>query len=232
MESSPRRNSSELIAVLGGSFDPIHLGHVRALEQVRAHYQPTTFLIVPTAQNPHKGTASAPAEHRLAMVRLALEGKPFEVLDWEMKEAGPQYTLPTLEKVRREYAANSSAELLLVLGDDSFADFASWKEPKSILQMANVAVILRSPEEPGTLVEIVRRCGIPNLVVVKNRIMHSNNLKFVEPLEIDILPFSSTLLRAQIAKCWKEKNMTRVPMGIDPKVWSYIKENQLYSVAQ
>ncbi len=229
MESSSRRNSSELVAVLGGSFDPIHLGHVQALEQVQAHYKPSNFLIVPTAQNPHKGKASAQASHRLAMVRLALEDKPFEVLDWEMKEAGPQYTLPTLEKVRSRYAANS--ELLLVLGDDSFADFASWKEPKSILQMANVAVIMRSPEVPGTLVEIVRQCGIRNLVVVKNRIMHSNNLKFVEPLEIDVLPFSSTLLRAQIAKCWKEKNMTRVPMGIDPKVWSYIKENQLYSVA-
>ena len=101
-------------------------------------------LFVPSARPPHRGAATAPAEDRLAMTRLAVEGEPrFEVLDTEVKRGGMSYTADTLNEVRR---TRPDDELFLILGWDAARLFNTWHEPDRVRALASVVIVGR----PGT----------------------------------------------------------------------------------
>jgi len=132
------------VGVLGGTFDPIHLGHLAAAEAAIACAELEKVLIMPSAQPPHRPGAIATSEQRLAMCRLAVEGRPLlEVSDVEVRHGGRSYTADTLVELKR---LAPHEELFLILGWDAAALFSTWHEPAKVRSLASVVVISR----PGT----------------------------------------------------------------------------------
>ena len=129
--------------ILGGTFDPIHLGHLLLAEECREILELDQVLFVPAGQPWLKaGQPLTAAVHRLRMVELATADHPhFEVLRWEVERPGPSYTVDTLERLRAE--GGTASELHFLLGLDALADFPRWKDPERILQLANLAVVPR-----------------------------------------------------------------------------------------
>lgn len=129
------------VAVLGGSFNPIHYGHLLLADEVLELLGLDRLLFVPAAAPPHKPAAQlAPAADRFEMVRLAIAGQPrFAVSDLELRRAGPSYTVDTLQ----ELAAGGDA-LSLVIGSETFLDLLTWREPRRVASLARLVVIPRA----------------------------------------------------------------------------------------
>jgi len=129
------------IGVFGGTFDPIHKGHLAAARAAMECAHLDRVLFVPSAQPPHRGAAVAPAEDRLAMSRLAVDGEPgFEVSDVEVRRGGRSYTADTLSDLHRE---RPSDELFLILGWDAARLFRTWHEPDRVSDLASMVIVDR-----------------------------------------------------------------------------------------
>jgi nicotinate-nucleotide adenylyltransferase len=129
------------LGVMGGTFDPIHLGHVAMAEAAADCAGLDRVLLIPANVPPHRAAATAPARDRLAMVRLAAAGHPrLEVSDIELRRPGPSYTLDTLRALARE---RPRAELHLLLGWDAARDIRAWHGPDEVLRLARPVVVSR-----------------------------------------------------------------------------------------
>lgn len=136
------------VGILGGTFDPIHLGHLRLAEEVAQTLRLGEVRFVPSGTPPHRAAPRTPTVHRLAMVRLAVAENPlFKVDEREVRRAGPAYTFDTLTEVRAELGAG--VPLVLLVGADAFLDFAAWHRWHELFGLAHVAVAHR----PGFPVE-------------------------------------------------------------------------------
>lgn len=129
------------VGIFGGSFDPIHLGHLLLAEYCREAAGLEQVRFIPAAQAPHKPAPAAAAKHRLEMVRLATWGHPhFLVDDVEIRRGGVSYTVDTLEALAAE---SPQDERFLLMGSDSLRDFGSWREPARICELATPLVVVR-----------------------------------------------------------------------------------------
>lgn len=136
------------IGVLGGTFDPIHFGHLRLAEEVGETLRLEEVRFIPSGTPPHRSAPAVPAEHRLAMTQLAAAGNPrFMVDEREVRRAGPGYTYDTLKTLRAEQG--ETRPLALLLGADAFLEFATWHRWREIFGLAHIAVAHR----PGFPVE-------------------------------------------------------------------------------
>jgi nicotinate-nucleotide adenylyltransferase len=139
------------IGVLGGTFNPIHLGHLRAAEEVAEALALDRVLLVPSAQPPHKagGDTLAPGAMRLAWVETACAGNPrLSACDVEIARGGASYTVDTL----RVLAEQNPGRLVFIIGSDAFAELGTWREPKQLFELADFAVMAR-PGTPGRLAD-------------------------------------------------------------------------------
>lgn len=134
---------------LGGTFDPIHFGHLNLAINLKEKAGLDKIIICPAWVSPFKeGQKMASPQHRLAMCRLAIEGlKGFEVLDYEIKKAGPSYTIDTIKYLNRP--------LRLLLGDDQLKDFSKWKEADLLKKLAPPLVGTRFQKEGETTIPIM-----------------------------------------------------------------------------
>lgn len=131
---------SERLGVLGGTFDPLHVGHLVVAQDVVEELGLDRLLVVPAARPPHRD-AVFPAGERLAMVETAFGDDPrIEVSDLEHRRDGPSYTVDTLAAVR---ADRSPERLFCVIGADQLRDFGGWHRPERILELATLAVMDR-----------------------------------------------------------------------------------------
>ncbi len=140
------------LGLLGGTFDPVHFGHLRLAEEARSALGLERVLWLPSGQPPHRPAPRAPSDHRLAMVRLAIEGNPGFALDAaEAQSAATSYTVTTLERLRQLHGP--SRPLVLLLGADAFSGFASWHRWLDLLALTHLAVATRPghPLEPRFL---------------------------------------------------------------------------------
>lgn len=133
---------TDATGVFGGTFDPIHLAHLAVAEAARDTFGLRRVLFVPAAQPPHKpGREISAVEHRLAMVEAAVEGNPaFEVSRLEVERAGPSYTVDTLAALCE---AEPGDRLALILSAESYSDFGTWRDPRRILDLADLIVAPR-----------------------------------------------------------------------------------------
>ncbi len=137
------------IGLLGGTFDPIHTGHLGAASAAADCAGLDRVIFVPSAEPPHRGAAVASAEDRLAMCRLAIEGEPlFEVSDVEVRRGGRSYTVDTLRELRARLPGD---ELFLILGWDAAKMMPTWRDPEAVLDLATVLVVSRPGTEPPDL---------------------------------------------------------------------------------
>ena len=138
--------------VLGGSFDPVHVGHLAMARYILDKNLAQILHIVPARISPHKIQNSADPQHRLAMVRLAFADQPKVIVDpREIDRPGPSFTVDTLEDLVREFPGDG---FLLVIGADNLGGLSRWKDPGRIGAMADVAVLARGqvnapPPPPG-----------------------------------------------------------------------------------
>ncbi|MBI5116524.1 nicotinate-nucleotide adenylyltransferase [Candidatus Poribacteria bacterium] len=129
------------IGILGGTFDPIHIGHLIIAEEALWQCRLDSVLFMVTAHPPHKKSPEAPAEDRFTMVELALEGEPaFRPSRLEIERGGNSYTVQTLKELHRLYPG---AEHYWVVGADSVLEFSTWQSPDDVIQMANLIVVPR-----------------------------------------------------------------------------------------
>lgn len=130
------------LGVFGGTFDPVHLGHLILAEQCREQARFDRVLFIPAARPPHKLERELTSfERRVEMLALALSGQPaFQIDELEKERAGPSFTVHTLEHLRRRHAED---ELALIIGSDSLQDLPQWYEPRRILEMAELVVVPR-----------------------------------------------------------------------------------------
>lgn len=140
---------SEPLGIFGGTFDPVHFGHLRLAEESIGHLGLGGVRWIPAGQPPHRGAPQVTAAQRLEMVRRSTAGNPrFSVDASEVEAAAPSYTVHTLERLRKEFGDTQS--LVLLVGADAFAGLASWHRWQEFFSLAHIAVSHR----PGFPVEM------------------------------------------------------------------------------
>lgn len=133
------------IGMLGGTFDPVHVGHLVVAQDVIEGLELDRLLVVPAARPPHR-EAVFPARERHRWTRAAFAGDPrVEVSDLELRRSGPSYTVDTLEEIRDGLRPD---RLFCVIGVDQLRDFSSWRSPDRIADISRLAVMTRDGEDP------------------------------------------------------------------------------------
>jgi nicotinate-nucleotide adenylyltransferase len=140
------------LGLLGGMFDPIHIGHLRAAEIVREALALDEVVFVPAGRPPHRGQPAAAGIDRYAMVALATAAdRAFVPSDVEIAREGPSYTVETVALIRQQ---RPGVDIVLIVGSDNLPMIADWREPERLLELCTVAVVERpgsAPAPAGTL---------------------------------------------------------------------------------
>jgi nicotinate-nucleotide adenylyltransferase len=133
------------LGLLGGMFDPIHIGHLRAAEIVREALALDEVVFVPAGRPPHRGQPAAAGIDRYAMVALATAAeRAFVPSDVELAREGPSYTVETVALIHKQ---RPGVDVVLIVGSDNLPMIAGWREPERLLELCTVAVV----ERPGSL---------------------------------------------------------------------------------
>nr|BFD44601.1 nicotinate-nucleotide adenylyltransferase [Pseudomonas sp. FFPRI_1] len=157
------------IGLLGGTFDPVHIGHLRGALEVAESMQLDELLLTPSARPPHRDTPQVSALDRLAMVECAVAGvSPLVVDDRELKRDKPSYTIDTLEQMRAELAADD--QLFLLLGWDAFCGLPTWHRWEELLQHCHILVLQRpdaDSEPPDALRNLLAARSVSDPLALK-----------------------------------------------------------------
>lgn len=187
------------IGLLGGTFDPIHFGHLRLAQEACNALALAGVRLIPAGRPPHRGVPGSTAEDRLAMARLAAQGNPaFEVDDGEVRSAQKSYTILTLERLRA--ALGSRQPLVLILGADAFEGLPSWHRWQDLFSLTHIAVANRpgyAPHGrrwPGTLSpELDQACY--NRLITDPMRLRAQAGGLVIPFDMTPLAISASLIR-------------------------------------
>lgn len=194
------------LGVLGGTFDPPHMGHLILAEQAREQLDLDRVLWVPAADPPHKqGRRISAVEHRVEMVTYAIAGNPsFQLSTVDISRAGPHYTLDMLRLLREQY---HPAEFFFLIGEDSLRDIVTWHEPQQIVQEARLGVMAR----PGVVTDLAEIEGaVPGLQAAVTRV------------DAPLIEISGSDIRARVAAGRSIRYMLPFP------VYHHIHQNRLY----
>ena len=208
-----------MIGILGGTFDPVHYGHLRSALDVQQCLSLDEIRFIPCGEPPHRTKPVAQPLQRLTMVRAAIAGvKGFTVDDRELRRDGPSYMVDTLISLKRDF---KSETLCLILGTDAFNGLAQWHQWQDIFDLANI-VVMQRPDITGT-VELNKRL----LAQLKHRIVDADNLKrnqhgaicFVPVTQLDI---SATVIR----QYWQESKS--IKFFLPDSVLTLIQQQNIY----
>ncbi|MFM8313953.1 MAG: nicotinate-nicotinamide nucleotide adenylyltransferase [Deltaproteobacteria bacterium] len=218
-----------MIGIYGGTFDPIHLGHIHLIQSLLQTKMFEKIVLIPAKQNPLKSSPSKiPETFRIKMLEASLrELNDPRVELWlgELKRPGVSYMKDTLQELQKDYGS----DLTLILGNEVFQEFPKWKDPNLILNLANILVVERTLPfcDPHP---ILKACGIQDGELNEGTLFYANNSRWIKTVKINALPHSGTELREQLVNAWKTGGLSSPPQGIQRSVWLLIKENQLYAV--
>ena len=196
------------IGVLGGTFDPVHIGHLSVAEEVTARLNLAEILFVPAGQPWLKTDVPiTTAEHRVQMVRLAITEQPyFKLSALEIERAGPSYTVDTIDQLQGQLGDED--ELFFILGWDSLAELPQWHQPSRLIKMCRLVAVPKVGYPPPRLKSLER--VIPGL---------SQNVMLMDKPEIDV---SASEIRSRVAQGLSIRHL--VPEPVD----KYIKQHRLY----
>jgi nicotinate-nucleotide adenylyltransferase len=210
------------IGIFGGTFDPIHFGHLRLAEEMAEGLGLSQVRFIPAGQPPHRGAPRTAASHRLEMVRRATAGNPLFVVDArEVQRPQPSYTVDTLTALRAELG--DEQPLWLLLGADAFLGLPSWHEWRRLFELANIAVAAR----PGAQLLQTDRMSDELKHEVSQRQQAAGSvaspagsvlLQQMTPLDI-----SATVIRDTLARHGSARYL------LPDAVLDYIHEHQLYT---
>lgn len=187
------------VGIFGGTFDPIHMGHLITAQSVKEIRDLDKIIFIPTFVSPHKADIkSSSPEHRLNLIMLAIEEIPFfECSNIEISKGGTSYTINTLRELKKKYD-----ELELIIGYDNIFHFHSWKEPDEIFKLATIIVLRRKSSLPAPFKDKYYKKAV-----------------FVQTRGIEI---SATDIRERV------KNKMPIHYLVPKKVEEYIIEHKLY----
>jgi len=210
------------IGILGGTFNPIHIAHLRIAEEVRERFDLAEVVFVPAATPPHKPLAGdLPFSVRYRMVELAIAGNPtFTLSDIEGKREGKSYSIDTINTFLKEYSDN---ELFFVIGSDSFLDIATWYRYETIFSLCNIVVV----ERPASVVLSLCSSMPQDLLhhfspcEAEKRLIHSSghSVHYMKGIPLNI---SSSSIRALV------RDGKSIMYLVPDRIEQFIKENRLY----
>jgi len=224
------------IGILGGTFDPIHKGHVYLAEKVYQKLGLDTVIFIPAYTPPHKkGIKVTPARHRYKMLKLALSAhKEFKISDMEIKRKGRSYSVDTLRRLKRRYGAK--AEFFFITGSDALKEIDKWKNLEEILKLCKFVVV----ERPGFKAEkhpegfIFLKVNAMNIsaTAVRNAIKANRALTGITPRQ-KAPPVKAEMNRAgsgfaQANPAIKDATAVKPWSFTDRSVAGYISRNKLY----
>jgi nicotinate-nucleotide adenylyltransferase len=198
------------LGIMGGTFDPIHLGHLAIGEEAREALSLDAVLFVPAGEPPHKpvGAVTA-AAHRVAMVGLAIADNPsFELSTVEIERAGPSYTVDTVEELARR---RSGTDLYLIVSAETFAQLPTWHEPDRLFASARIAVVPRegypAPDPawlgdafPGREARVTYlegpRLGLSS-TAIRERVASGRSIRYLVPSAVDAYISDHDLYRTE-----------------------------------
>ncbi len=188
---------SSKLGILGGTFDPVHIGHLILADQARAQLGLEKVIFLPAAVPPHKMSQTiTEAKRRKEMLDIAIGGNPFfQVSTIEIDRAGVSYTIDTLESLQ---ALHPTSELWLIVGADTIADVPNWRRPLDIVRAASFGVAGRpgfNPQSPASL----------------------GNVR-VAPVEMPLLEISSSLIRRNVSEGRSIRYL--VPAGVEAFIFA------------
>ncbi len=214
-----RRPPARRVGLFGGSFDPVHAGHLHAARAALEAHRLDRVVFMPAAEPPHKlGTRLADGRHRLAMLELAIAGEPaFEVSSLELDRGGRSYTIDTVRALPAAIGEPEDCEIYLILGTDNLAGLATWRDAAALIGRVHPVVIHRDDESCGAQVEesalalIAQHLGPTRAEKVRRgRVV-------LPPVRV-----SATRLRGELARG------TSFGAELDPAVREYIARHGLY----
>lgn len=209
---------SKPIGILGGTFDPIHLGHVHLAKEIYRHLPLQEIRFLPCNQPVHRNQPRANAADRLAMIKLAIANQPGLTIDnREIQRGGKSYMFDTLTSIRNEIG---NTPLCLIMATDAFAGFTAWHRWQEIPNLAHL-IIANRPEQPpindAQLLELLKKHQISDA-----KLLEQNSAGSILLLNIEELPISATEIREQLATGKQTKQL------LAPAVWNYIQQHHLY----
>ena len=195
------------IGLFGGTFDPPHLGHLILASEAQTQLELTRLLWILTPDPPHKQDQTiTPTEHRLAMVKLAIQDNPsFELSRVELDRPGPHFTLDTVHIIAGQ---NPDAEIVPIIGGDSLRDLPTWHEPKELLYACHWVGVMRRPSDAANLEALERE--LPGI---------SSKVHYVDA---PLLEIASRDIRSRFA------NGESIRYYVPQAVYKYIEEHHLY----
>ena len=202
-----------IIGIFGGTFDPIHNGHLHVAQQVLDRLALDQVHFLPCAIPVHRGVPRGSAVDRMRMIELALEGREkFKLNTLELNRDGKSYMVDTLREIRAGFPGQT---ICLILGADAFNQLKGWKSPREILQLAHLVVCRRPDVE-------LDRAIFPDHWVESPALPGASIEGSILPLEIDENPCSSTKLRDRL-----EAQDSEIQC-LHPAVFEYIQDHHLY----
>ncbi|MFC1517365.1 nicotinate-nucleotide adenylyltransferase [Candidatus Margulisiibacteriota bacterium] len=196
----------EKVGLLGGTFDPIHNGHIKIAQTVQQKFNLAKIIFIPSKIPPHRAKQMANDEQRLKMLELAVKDHPgFEISTIELERDAVSYTLETLKKLK-----NEGQEFYFLLGADAMEILPTWREPEKVLELASFIVVSRPGYDFKKIKEFLNK---------EPFVKHKNKVQF---FQMDSLDISASDIRQAISE---NKDVS----GLVPdKVLKYIQEEQLY----
>ena len=216
-------NGKVRIGLFGGTFNPIHFGHLRAAEEIQEFFQLKKIIFVPARIPPHKAekTIVAP-EHRLTMVKLAIQGNPFfETSDFEIQRNSKSYSIITIEYFKK--ILGLTASLFFLIGIDAFLEINTWKDFARLFSLTNFIIMSRLGYPQKVSAKLLSVDGDKNFFYNSegNYFVHSSGHKLFFQ-KITLLDFSSRGIRSRI------KGKRSIRYLVPPNVENYIKKHGLY----
>jgi nicotinate-nucleotide adenylyltransferase len=222
------------IGLLGGTFNPIHNGHLYVAEMVREKLHLDRILFIPSGSPPHKKEEEIPpAAHRLEMTRLALLGYPhFDLCEIEIKRPGKSYSVETVSELKRLYPDD---RLFFIIGTDAFFDLPTWRAPERLLSLCDFVVVTRPGHPFSRLPELgplqkIKKVDLKPLLELDRRGEGSVTIPLTSETSIHFVsippsPISASEIRKRFATGRGTKNLLPEP------VVSYIIKNKLYGAS-
>jgi nicotinate-nucleotide adenylyltransferase len=223
MVTPDRDQARDALVLLGGTFDPVHYGHLRVADEVRRMLAPADVVLVPAKDPPHRGAPRASAADRVRMLELAREEFPLLRIDTrEIERSGKSYTVLTLESLRREAPGRS---LALLVGADAFLGLPQWHRWRELFALAHVVVATR----PGAGLASARMD--PQLreeweyrLAADAAVLHQRPCGAIVLAEVTPQPVSATAIRAALARGAIDEVRGLLPAA----VLAYIETHRLY----
>lgn len=211
----------QTIGLLGGTFNPIHFGHLRMAQELADSLGLSEVRFIPSANPPHKAAPQVSAENRAAMVQLAIANNPaFKFDDRELHRAGASYTVDTLQSLRDELGKEAS--LILMMGSDAFTKFNSWHRWQDIIKLCHIVLVQRPASTPKDALPKVLETFLHRHYTEHAEELHESSAGLVTMQAITPLEISSTAIRQTLGTKRSARYL------IPDSVLDYIANQQLY----